>query len=183
MKVLERAGCDVAAKDVYGCTGEDIPAWHLIVAVQAGASDLSAIAASDMEDCDICWTAFHYECKNENPDCVEALVQAGCDVTIQCDDGLTGKELAEECGRTEVVNCLTRMAKAAKNKKKRDRKRRQQIKAKQAAAVEQSNVAEPIKAELKLEPEPEPEPTDLAEPEAEITVLLLPDPVTAVEPS
>ena len=140
-------------------------------------------ASLDIADCDTYYTAFHHACTNENPGCVEALVQAGCDVTIQCDDGLTGKELAEECGRTEVVNCLTRMAKAAKNKKKRDRKRRQQIKAKQAAAVEQSNVAEPIKAELKLEPEPEPEPTDLAEPEAEITVLLLPDPVTAVEPS
>ena len=359
VKVLERAGCDVAAKDVYGCTGEDIPAWHLIVAVQAGdlglarqvlnqGADPNALlqamqgstrtpdadeeqqsitkstalveaasrgslkrggpdwrgylklvvlllerganpdlpdsrgvtplmaaacgghvevlrqliehgatlnpllpvlsadgdehniqstaliwaaehgqleavtllldrgadpnladvesltplmaaarsdelevlqlliesgASLDIEDCDIYWTAFHYACIHENPGCVEALVQAGCDVTIQCDEGLTGKELAEEYGRTEVVNCLTRMAKAAKNKKKRDRKRRQQIKAKQAAAVEQSNVAEPIKAELKLEPEPEPEPTDLAEPEAEITVLLLPDPVTAVEPS
>ena len=73
-------------------------------------------------------TAFHFACcGSQGTGCVEALVRAGaCDMTAKNEDGQTGKQVAEENGKTAVLECLARMAKkAAKNKKKRDRKRRQ----------------------------------------------------------
>jgi ankyrin repeat protein len=51
------------------------------------------------------WTAFHAACLNNQPDCVEILVQAGCNVAATWDSAesrmseglLTGKQVAKYC--------------------------------------------------------------------------------------
>ena len=84
--------------------------------------------------------AFHFACATNRPGCVEALARAGCDTAAKTKFGQTGKQVAEENGHTDVLDCLARMAKkAAKNKKKRERKRRQT-----AQPVRQSGVAQPV---------------------------------------
>jgi ankyrin repeat protein len=49
------------------------------------------------------WTAFHLACDGNQPDCVEALARAGCDVGLKEQDGRTGRELAEANGHVAVV--------------------------------------------------------------------------------
>jgi hypothetical protein len=41
-----------------------------------------------------------------NPRCAEALVRAGCDVGVKSSNGMTGRQIAEECGHTAVVERL-----------------------------------------------------------------------------
>jgi hypothetical protein len=48
-------------------------------------------------------TAFHSACFSNQPDCVEALVQAGCDVGIKDQCGETGREIAARRGHAAVV--------------------------------------------------------------------------------
>ena len=94
-------------------------------------------------------TAFHLACFRNWPGCVEALVRASCDTAAKDKDGLTGKDLAEEMGSTDVLECLARMAKkAAAKKKKRERKRRQATQ-----PVGRSGAAEPDAEETELEAE------------------------------
>jgi ankyrin repeat protein len=52
------------------------------------------------------WTAFHSACFHNQPECVEALAQAGCDVGIKNGQGKTGRELAEGQGHAAVVERL-----------------------------------------------------------------------------
>ena len=47
-------------------------------------------------------TAFHLACLANAPGCVEALVQAGCDVRIKDNDGNTGLQIAKAAGHTAV---------------------------------------------------------------------------------
>jgi ankyrin repeat protein len=49
------------------------------------------------------FTAFHAACFENQPECAEALVRAGCDVGLKDSDGKTGRELAEEEGHAAVV--------------------------------------------------------------------------------
>ena len=48
-------------------------------------------------------TAFLLACASNQPECAEALVRAGCDVGIRSSNGMTGRQIAEECGHTAVV--------------------------------------------------------------------------------
>ena len=53
------------------------------------------------------WTAFHIACYFNCPGCVEALIRASCDTAARTKTGgLTGKQLAEHHGNTEVLDCL-----------------------------------------------------------------------------
>ena len=52
------------------------------------------------------WTAFHGACYNNQPECVEALVRAGCDVGLKDVNGMTGRQLAEALGYAGVVERL-----------------------------------------------------------------------------
>jgi ankyrin repeat protein len=52
------------------------------------------------------YTAFHSACWNNQPECVEALIRAGCDVGLRTKDGRTGREVAEAQGHAAVVERL-----------------------------------------------------------------------------
>jgi hypothetical protein len=51
-------------------------------------------------------TAFHAACFNNQPECVEALARAGCDVGIKDTNGETGRQIAERYGHTAVLERL-----------------------------------------------------------------------------
>jgi hypothetical protein len=51
-------------------------------------------------------TAFHSACDSNQPECVEALVRAGCDVGIKDQRGATGLEIAARRGHAAVVKRL-----------------------------------------------------------------------------
>jgi ankyrin repeat protein len=55
-------------------------------------------------------TAFHFACYLNQPDCVEALVRAGCDVGFKSTKGVTGRAMAETQGGKEVVRRLRYLA-------------------------------------------------------------------------
>jgi ankyrin repeat protein len=57
------------------------------------------VDAADESGC----TAFHEACAKNRPECVEALVLAGCDVGMRDDDSMTGLRMATEAGHTAVV--------------------------------------------------------------------------------
>jgi hypothetical protein len=64
--------------------------------------------AVDVVEPEAGWTAFHYACSNNAPECAEALARAGCDVSImskctQSSASKTGRELAEEQSHVAVV--------------------------------------------------------------------------------
>jgi ankyrin repeat protein len=52
------------------------------------------------------WTAFHFACLENQPDCAEALARAGCDVRLKNALGLTGWQIAERQGYAVVVKRL-----------------------------------------------------------------------------
>jgi ankyrin repeat protein len=140
--------------------------------------DANAIDAVDRGDGG---TAFHCACFTGNADCAVELARRGCDMTLRAENGMTGKEMAEELENTTVLAELRSLVveqlrakqqptaqaddtaeeqkkaakKSAANRKKKDKK-----KAKKAA--EQQLISQ-------LEPEPEaPEcPAQQAEAEAE----------------
>jgi ankyrin repeat protein len=67
------------------------------------------------------WTAFHAACLNNQPNCAEILVQAGCNVAAIWDSAvlgiskglLTGKQVAEYNGHTEVLARLAALERKA----------------------------------------------------------------------
>jgi ankyrin repeat protein len=63
-------------------------------------------AAVDAASPGIRRTAFHAACGNNQAECAEALVRAGCDVGLKAIDGVTGRELAEGRGHAAVVGRL-----------------------------------------------------------------------------
>jgi ankyrin repeat protein len=52
------------------------------------------------------WTAFHSACDHNQPDCAEALAQAGCDVGLKTNEGETGRQLAQSKGHAVVLERL-----------------------------------------------------------------------------
>jgi hypothetical protein len=54
--------------------------------------------------------AFHFACFNNQAECAETLVRAGCDVGIQTIEGVTGKQLAEVQDSKEVLRRLRALA-------------------------------------------------------------------------
>jgi ankyrin repeat protein len=51
-------------------------------------------------------TAFYCACDGNQPECVAALVELGCDTAIKAQNGRTGKQVAEEDGRAAVLDVL-----------------------------------------------------------------------------
>jgi ankyrin repeat domain-containing protein 17 len=51
-------------------------------------------------------TVFHEACARNQPECVAALVELGCDMTIRTKGGWTGKQLAEDRGHAVVLDVL-----------------------------------------------------------------------------
>ena len=51
--------------------------------------------------------AFHYACISNQCDCAEALVRAGCDVTVEDSNGKTGQQAAEASGHTVLLARLS----------------------------------------------------------------------------
>ena len=86
-----------------------------MVAAQSGHLEVLRLllgrgAAVDAVGPDPGCTAFHTACGRNHPDCVEALVRAGCDVAIKDSSGLTGREVAERKGSKEVLQRLRSLA-------------------------------------------------------------------------
>jgi hypothetical protein len=54
-------------------------------------------------------TAFHFACHSNQTGCMEALVNAICDISIMNKDGYTGRQLAEGKGHTALVSQLEAM--------------------------------------------------------------------------
>eukprot|EP01045_Picozoa_sp_COSAG04_P030909 COSAG04_NODE_5531_length_1581_cov_1.742915_1_plen_294_part_10 len=52
------------------------------------------------------WTAFHFTCDNDQPDCAEALVRAGCDTSLRDKAGETGRDKAQRKGHAAVLERL-----------------------------------------------------------------------------
>jgi ankyrin repeat protein len=76
-------------------------------------------------------TAFHYACGNNQPECAEALVRAGCDVGIKDKIGQTGREVAEARGHAAVVTWLR--AVVAREMAEHERELAERLPAEQAA--------------------------------------------------
>jgi hypothetical protein len=55
-------------------------------------------------------TAFRLACYDNQPECAEALVRAGCDVGIKDSNGQTGREVAEAWGSKEAARRLRALA-------------------------------------------------------------------------
>ena len=90
-------------------------------------------------------TALHFACMRNEPDCVAALVQNGCDATIKDRHGRTGKQFAEMQGHVAVLERLRAVVAQGLRQ----------------GMAEQQGGAEP-------EPEPEPEPVSLPPPPDDI---------------
>ena len=87
--------------------GQKLPINPLIQAATTGSLEvlkllLGAGATADAVCKRTGATAFQYACYHNQPDCVEALVRAGCDVGIKAKDGQTGRETAALAGHTAV---------------------------------------------------------------------------------
>jgi hypothetical protein len=63
-------------------------------------------AAVDAVEVDSGFTAFHFACFHNQPECVEVLARAGCDVGRKGTDGETGWEVAERRGHAAVEERL-----------------------------------------------------------------------------
>jgi ankyrin repeat protein len=127
VRLLLEAGADPELTDSGGGTplmeaaGRGHPeVLRLLLAKGASLDFYKVLAWNDMIRCSKTFqqhgTAFHFACGHNQPDCVEVLVRAGCDVGINAsrdgDDGLpdasmgTGRQIAEKRGHTLVVERL-----------------------------------------------------------------------------
>ena len=52
------------------------------------------------------FTAFHYACFKGDTDCAVQLARRGCDMTLRAQNGMTGKQLAEDSKHTAVLEGL-----------------------------------------------------------------------------
>jgi ankyrin repeat protein len=84
------------------------------------------------------YTAFHVACSEGFLDCVEALVRAGCDTSIEALGGGTGEQLARTTGQTAVLERLELLRAeqlgdlpAAVAKKKRKKRKKKKVPAQQ----------------------------------------------------
>ena len=90
------------------------------------------------------YTAFHVACSEGFLDCVEALVRAGCDTSIEALGGGTGEQLARTTGQTAVLELLELLRAeqladlpAAVAKKKRKKRKKSKKKKPPASAAQQ----------------------------------------------
>jgi ankyrin repeat protein len=60
-------------------------------------------AAADATEPESGFTAFHFACMENKPDCAEVLIRFGCDVEIQSEDGRVGLDMAKAESHTAVV--------------------------------------------------------------------------------
>lgn len=56
------------------------------------------------------FTAYHHACANGHAGAVKALLKAGCNTAMVNDGGRTGWDLAQEMGRTNVTELLSKLA-------------------------------------------------------------------------
>ena len=82
------------------------------------------------------WTAFHWTCFNNHPDCTEALIRAGCDTSLRDKSGKTGRDFAQAEGHTAVLERLAALKKTEANRKKKEQKRRKKEQERLAAEAE-----------------------------------------------
>ena len=54
-------------------------------------------------------TAFHWACDCNQPECMAALVELGCDTGMKDKDGMTGKQRAKRRGHRAVLERLTKL--------------------------------------------------------------------------
>ena len=105
MRLLLDAGADPGRADGDGAT-------PLMLAAGEGQLEVLRLllgrgTAVDVSQLDtVGFTAFHYACYSNQPECAEALVRAGCNDRIQDGEGSTGRELAEAKGHAAVVERL-----------------------------------------------------------------------------
>jgi ankyrin repeat protein len=102
-----------------------LDASPLMAAVSKGNTAMARLLiahGADLDAVEMCgWTAFHAACFNNQPDCAEILVQAGCNVAATWNSAgtgmsqglLTGKQVAEYNGHTEVLRRLAALARKA----------------------------------------------------------------------
>jgi hypothetical protein len=133
-------------------------------------------AAVDAADVHEGMSAFHCTCLHGEPDCAEALVRAGCNVSACSTDGLTGRQLAESQGHAAVLARLRTLdaeqpsgrAASPPAGKKRRKKRPKKKPAGGAPATASEAAAGPrpepgpgtepdLNPDPELEPDPEPE--------------------------
>jgi ankyrin repeat protein len=103
-RLLLEAGADPSRAADTGCT-------PLFIAASGGQLEVLRLllvrgAAMDAVHRHDGATAFHSACYDNQPECVEALARAGCDVGLKDIGGLTGREIAEAKGHTAVVERL-----------------------------------------------------------------------------
>jgi ankyrin repeat protein len=108
VRLLLDAGADPGRADGDGATA-------LMLAAGEGQLEVLRLllvrgAAVDAAQPDGGWTAFHYACYNNQPECVEELARVGCDIRIKDSNGFTGRELVEAKGHGEVVVRLRAVA-------------------------------------------------------------------------
>jgi ankyrin repeat protein len=126
------------------CTAHGFPeAVQLLLEHGATVDGLSDTNVAGLQ-----YTAFHGACSEGHPDCVEMLVRAGCDTTLEANDQSladpekriqTGEQLAAQHGYTQVLERLELLKAegliglpvAAAKRRRRKRKK----KTKSAAAV------------------------------------------------
>jgi ankyrin repeat protein len=103
-RLLLDAGADpsLAAGDGITPLMEAVGGGHLDVLRLLLARGAAVDAVDPSDD----GTAFHGACVLNQADCAEALVRAGCDVSLKDNSGQTGRELAEAMGHAAVVERL-----------------------------------------------------------------------------
>jgi ankyrin repeat protein len=100
-RLLLDGGADPSLADSNGFT-------PLMVAARTGYLEVLRLllargaAVDAVEPCDGA-TAFHYACHDNQAECAEALVQAGCEVGLMTKRGKTGREVAAANGHRALV--------------------------------------------------------------------------------
>jgi ankyrin repeat protein len=97
-QLLLEGGADPDLVDSDGSTPLMAAALHGRLGVLRLLLERGAALDTILGHHDYGWTAFHAACFKNQPDCVEALVLAGCDISVKCLDGRTGWQIAEAAG-------------------------------------------------------------------------------------
>jgi ankyrin repeat protein len=69
-------------------------------------------------------TAFVFACLKNQPGCLAALVELGCDIKIKAENGMTGKQVAEQEGHAAVLERLVEATERRRELVRRERVRR-----------------------------------------------------------
>jgi SWI/SNF-related matrix-associated actin-dependent regulator 1 of chromatin subfamily A len=98
---------------------------HAGVARELAARGAALDAAHPVDGC----TAFHYACADNQPGCVAALVDLGCDTGIKDNNAMTGEQWAAQYGHAAVLEQLQEAT-----------ERRRELEAERAAAAQREEV-------------------------------------------